>query len=148
MNPILEFFNGLGPWNWFVLAAGLALLETVIPGVHFMWFALAAVIMGGVGLMVPMPIPLQLILFALLAIATIFIARRFYSGRDITTDVPALNDRGLQYVGRTVTVVEPIANGRGKVSVGDTVWAAEGDDAPEGSRVKVLGVSGTILKVG
>jgi hypothetical protein len=147
MQPVIDFFNSLGAWNWFIVAAAMGLLETVIPGVHFMWFGLAAVVMGGLILAMPMPIAAQLVIFALLSLAFILIARRYWSAREILTDAPDLNDRGQQYVGRIVTVVETISRGRGKVQVGDTVWTAEGPDLPEGARAKVTGVNGTVLVV-
>jgi membrane protein implicated in regulation of membrane protease activity len=45
------------------------------------------------------------------------------------------------------TLVEPIAAGTGKIQVGDTVWLAQGNDAPRGARVRVVGVNGAVLKV-
>ncbi len=148
MQTITDFFSNLGAWNWFILAAVMMMLESVIPGVHFMWFGMAAVAMAFVTLAVPMPFAYQLVLFALLSLVSIYIARRYWAPQDLVTDNPELNNRGQQYVGRTVTVVEPITNGRGKVSVGDTVWSAEGADTPAGANVKVTGVKGTVLQVG
>lgn len=147
MQVIANFFNELGAWNWFIIAAAMALLETVVPGIHFMWFGLAAVVMGAIALMFPLPIAAQLVLFGLLSLAMILIARRYWSPQEMRTDNPDLNIRGQQYVGRIVMVVEPIVRGRGKVQVGDTVWTAEGPDLAEGDRAKVTGVSGTVLLV-
>ena len=147
MQPVIDFFWNLGGWNWFILAVVMLLLESIIPGIHFMWFGMAAVAMGAITLFVPMSIPLQLVLFALIAIAMILLARKFWAPQTIKTDVPELNIRGSQYVGRTVTVEEAISNGRGKVRVGDTLWTAEGPDTPIGSKVKVTGVNGTVLVV-
>ena len=48
MKPVMDFLLGLGAWNWFIVAAVMGLLETIIPGVHFMWFGMAAVAMGGI----------------------------------------------------------------------------------------------------
>ena len=42
-----EFFWNLGAWNWFIVAVALFALESVVPGVHFVWFGIAAVIVGG-----------------------------------------------------------------------------------------------------
>jgi membrane protein implicated in regulation of membrane protease activity len=147
MTQITEFFLSLGAWNWFIVAALMGLLETIIPGIHFMWFGLAAVVMGGLVLLMPIDLPIQLIIFALLSLAMILIAQRYWSPQEIVTDEPDLNERGQQYVGRIVTVVQPIDRGRGKVRVGDTVWTAEGPDMAEGARAKVTGVKGTVLIV-
>jgi membrane protein implicated in regulation of membrane protease activity len=83
----------------------------------------------------------------LISLATILIARRYWSPQGMMTDAPDLNVRGAQYVGRIVTVVEAIERGRGKVQVGDTVWSAEGPDMPAGARAKVTGVNGTVLVI-
>src|SRR5262245_54121215 len=147
MQSFVEFFLNLGAWNWFILAVVMLLLETAIPGVHFMWFGMAAVVLGALVLLVPMPIAVQLVLFALVALMMILIARRYWAPQQIKTDAPDLNERGMHYVGRTVTVTDPITRGRGKVRVGDTVWNAEGPDTPAGAQVKVTGVNGTVLVV-
>lgn len=147
MNIITDFFTSLGAWNWFIVAAIMALLETVVPGIHFMWFGLAAVVLGVIVLLLPMPVAAQLVVFGIVSLAMILIARRYWSAQEMQTDAPDLNVRGQQYVGRIVTVVEPIERGRGKVQVGDTVWTAEGPDLPEGGRAKVTGVNGTVLIV-
>jgi membrane protein implicated in regulation of membrane protease activity len=142
-----EFFISLGAWNWLVLAVVLYVLETVVPGVHFIWFGLAAAIVGVLALIVDFSWEWQLITFAIISCITVFLVRR-YSGPDVAgSDEPDLNARAQQYVGRIVMVEEPINAGRGKVRVGDTVWAAQGSDAPKGARVRVTGTSGTVLVV-
>ncbi len=142
-----EFFWSLGPWNWFIVGVGLFVLETIVPGVHFIWFGLAAVIVGILGLIVDVSWEWQLIAFAIISCITVFFVRR-YAGPDVSgSDEPDLNLRAVQYVGRVVTVEEPIAGGRGKVRVGDTVWAAQGTDAPKGAHVKITGTRGTVLVV-
>ncbi len=147
MQPLIDFLWNLGGWNWFILAVILVLLETVVPGIHFMWFGVAAVLMGALTLALPMAIEIQLTIYAVLAVSIILFARRFLAPQSKLTDVPHLNVRGHQYVGRTVTVEQAITSGRGRVRVGDTLWTAEGPDTPSGARVKVTDVKGTVLVV-
>jgi membrane protein implicated in regulation of membrane protease activity len=147
MQSILAFLAGLGPWNWFVLALVLFTLETVVPGVHFLWFGVAAVITGILALATGVTLTWQMIAFAVLAAASVFIVRRYARPDLARSDEPDLNMRGAQYIGRTVLVEEPIAAGRGKERIGDTVWVAEGPDAPKGTSVKVTGTNGTVLVV-
>ncbi len=142
-----NFFYNLGPWNWFIAAVLLLALETIVPGVHFVWFGIAAGIVGGVALASGIAWQWQLILFALAAMATVFVVRRYANPASAKSDEPDLNVRGAQYIGRIFTVVEDIRQGRGKVRVGDTVWHAEGEDVAAGNRVKVVGVDGTALVV-
>lgn len=142
-----EFIWSLGAWNWFIVAVALFALESVVPGVHFVWFGVAAVIVGALGLTVDIAWEWQLITFAVISCITVFFARRYASPDVATSDQPELNLRAEQYVGRVVTVEEAIADGRGKVRVGDTVWNAQGSDAPQGARVKITGSNGTCLLV-
>lgn len=152
MPSLFGFLGSLGPWNWFIVAALLLALETVVPGVHFLWFGLAAaavgiiaLLLGAIGLGIAWP--LQVILFAALAVATVFMVRRWARPDLTASDLPDLNARSSQYVGRIFAVAEPIVAGRGKVKVGDTLWAAEGPDLPQGARVRVTGSHGTVLVV-
>jgi inner membrane protein len=142
-----EFFWNLGAWNWFIVAVALFALESVVPGVHFVWFGVAAVIVGALGLTLDIAWEWQLITFAIISCITVFFARR-YAAPDVSqSDEPDLNARAVQYVGRVVTVEQAIADGRGKVRVGDTVWNAQGSDAPQGARVRITGTNGTCLLV-
>ena len=147
MQAISDVFAQFGSWLWFALSVLLFVLETIVPGVHFLWFGLAAGIIGVLSLAVPMAWTWQVILFSLIAFVTVFIVRRSGSGDIAKTDEPALNVRGAQYIGRTVVVEDAIRNGRGRVRIGDSVWAVEGEDAPLGARVEVTGVNGTVLVV-
>ncbi len=144
---LFNLLSGFGAWNWLFLGVALLALEAFVPGVHFVWFGVAAVIVGMLGLATEFAWQWQFVAFAVLSIATVFVARRFARPDATPSDAPNLNVRGAQYVGRTVTVEEPIRGGRGKVRVGDTVWQAEGADAPAGTRVKVTGVRNTVLVV-
>jgi len=144
---VMDFLASLGAWNWFIVAVILFVLETVVPGVHFIWFGVAAAIVGILGVAVDIAWEWQLIAFAIVSCITVFMARRFASPSVTRSDEPDLNVRAAQYVGRVVTVEEPIAGGRGKVRVGDTVWSAQGSDAPRGTRVRVTGTNGCVLLV-
>jgi membrane protein implicated in regulation of membrane protease activity len=151
---VIDFLIGLGFWNWFFLAILLFALETIIPGVHFLWFGLAAAMVGllvvllaGAGVGASFTWPLQLVLFAVISVATVFWVKRYAKPDMSRSDEPDLNVRGAQYIGRRVTVEEAIVSGRGKVRVGDTIWPAQGEDAAKGSLVQVVGVNGTVLVV-
>ena len=144
---LVNLFAGLGPWNWLILAVVLFALETVVPGVHFLWFGVAAVLVGLLALATGLAWQWQLIVFAVIAVAAVFLVRRYARPDNARSDLPDLNIRGAQYIGRTVTVEEPIRGGRGKVRVGDTLWQAEGEDAAAGQRVRIKSTNGTVLVV-
>lgn len=143
----LNTIASLGPWIWFAVAVALLVMETMVPGVHLMWFGVSAAATGALALMIPMPWPWQLIVFAIIAFAVVFAVRRYANDAADKTDEPVLNIRGAQYIGRTAVVEEAIVNGRGRIRIGDTVWGAEGEDAPKGASVEVTGVNGTVLVV-
>lgn len=153
MEQLLALLSGLGFWSWLVVALVLMALETVIPGVHFLWFGLAAFIVGllvaaanGLGMADTFPLAVQLVVFACLAVATVFGVKRI-AGASPSDHHPDINAPGSQFIGRIVTVEDAITLGRGKVRAGDTVWLAQGEDAPAGARVLVTGVNGTALVV-
>jgi inner membrane protein len=147
MPNLVALFTGFGPWNWFILAVVLFILETVVPGVHFLWFGVAAVIVGGLALATGIAWQFQIIAFGVLAVLTVFAVRKYVRSDATKSDQPDLNERGQQYVGRSLVVEQAIQNGRGKVRVGDTLWQAEGPDVPVGERVKVTATRGTVLVV-
>jgi len=147
MQSIVDFFWNLGAWNWFIIAVVMLMLELAVPGVHFMWFGLAAVVIGVLALSVDIALHWQLIIFALLSLGAIYWLRQFWRPDAVQSDQPNLNVRGAQYIGRIVTVEEAISGGRGKVRVGDTLWNAEGPDLPKGARAKVTSTNGTALVV-
>jgi membrane protein implicated in regulation of membrane protease activity len=147
MQGLFAYFAGFGVWNWLILAVLLFVLEFVLPGVHFLWFGVAAVIVGMLAWLTGMSWPFQVIAFGIIAVLTVFWVRRYVRSDAVTSDLPDLNERGQQYIGRSLVVEQAIQNGRGKVRVGDSVWQAEGPDAPAGARVKVTGAKGTVLVV-
>lgn len=154
MGVIVEFLSGLGLWNWFFLGILLFALETFVPGVHFLWFGLAATVVGALALAAgpagfaeAFSWPVQLVVFALISVLTVFWVKRYARPESAKSDEPKLNVRGAQYIGRLVAVEDAIKNGRGRVRVGDTVWPAQGEDSACGARVRVTGVNGTALVV-
>ncbi len=147
MPSLAEYFSSFGAWNWLILAVLLFVLETIIPGVHFLWFGLAAVITAILAFAVDISWQWEVFIFGLLSMIAVFCVRRFADPNAKDTDEPALNVRGNQYIGREVSVENAISGGRGRVRVGDTLWAATGPDLPAGSRVKITAVDGTVFKV-
>jgi membrane protein implicated in regulation of membrane protease activity len=147
MENLIALFSGFGPWNWFFLVVAFFLLDTVVPGVHFLWFRVAAVGVGVLALATGIAWQWQLMAFGIFSVVAALGVRKYVHAHDMQCDVPALNVRSEQYVGRLLVVEEAIECGRGKVRVGDTLWFAEGPDAPIGTSVTVTGARGTALVV-
>jgi membrane protein implicated in regulation of membrane protease activity len=135
-------------WHWLILAVAFFALEAFAPGAIFLWFGVAAGVVGMVMYFAPaMGWETQLMAFALLSLVSILAWRAYQRRHPTETEQPLLNKRGWQYVGHTFTLPEPIVNGEGKINVDDTIWRVRGRDAPAGTRVEVTGVDGIILKV-
>ena len=147
MSSLQQLFGAYGPWLWAGLGVVLLTLEVLVPGVHFLWFGLAAVAVTAAAALLPIGLGWQIVLFGLISMVTVYVGRRLAREQTGPTDAPALNERGQQYVGRTVVVEDAIADGRGRVRVDDTLWAAEGPNIPAGSAAKVTGVKNTVLVV-
>jgi inner membrane protein len=147
MDYLVALFSGFGPWNWFFLVVALFVLDTVVPGVHFLWFRFAAVGVGVLALATNITWQWQVVAFGILSVVAAIWVRKYVHAGDANCDVPDLNVRGQQYIGRFLVVEEAIECGRGKVRVGDTLWFAEGLDAPVGTNVRVTGARGTVLVV-
>ena len=134
-------------WWWLLATALLGILEVFLPGIFLIWMAAAAAITGIVVALLPLSLPFQLALFALLAMAAVYGGRRHYERNPVPSSDPLLNDRTARLLGQNVLVVTAIENGEGRVKVGDSVWVARGPDAPAGTRMVVTGAEGTCLKV-
>jgi membrane protein implicated in regulation of membrane protease activity len=136
-------------WHWFIAAVVLITLEMVVlPAVFFLWMGIAAGIVGLALMLMPgMPMLVQIVIFTVFSVVTLVIHKRYLKNNPPVTDEPTLNRRGEQYVGRTFTLDEAIVNGVGKINVDDSTWKVMGDDLAEGSKVKVIGVDGTVFKV-
>ena len=140
--------NELEPqWLWLLAATVLGIAELLVPGVFLIWLAAAAALTGLATMVFGVPVAAQLLLFALLSVASVYAGRRWYVSNTPPSSDPLLNDRAARLYGETLVVVAEIENGRGRVKVGDSVWACRGPDCPVGSRVRVVGADGSCLKV-
>lgn len=142
-----QILTTLGTWNWLIAALVLMGLELLAPGVFLFWLGLAALIVGVVSLVIAWSWQVQLVTFAVLAIAAVPLWRRFAQRVPVPSDHAFLNRRADALIGRVFTLDKPIVDGHGTVRVGDTVWRIDGPDTAAGSRVKVIGTDGAKLTV-
>ena len=138
-------------WYWWAFAALLVVVEIFAPGFVFLWLGVSAFLTGALLWLVPdLAWQWQLLSFAGLGLVTVlgwlWAQRRFGLLRARDESLP-LNRRGEQLLGRQFELLEPLRGGSGKVRVGDTVWPVTGPDLPAGTRVTVVGVEGTVLRV-
>ena len=135
-------------WHWWILGLALIIAETVLPGTYFLWMGVSAVVLGVLAWLFPtMGWEIQLMLFALLSLASIVVWRMWQRRHPVESDQPMLNRRAEQYIGRVFVLEAAIENGFGRVRVADSLWRVKGPDAPVGSRVRVTAADGIILVV-
>lgn len=143
-----DWLSSLDP-HWFWLTAGVLLgaAEILAPGFFLIWLATAAIVTGLLAWVLPITLPIQAGIFAILSIVMVYSVRKWVRDNPIESSDPNLNDRGARMLGEVVTVTEAISDGRGRVQVGDTQWSARGSDAKLGTKVRVTGTDGAILLV-
>jgi membrane protein implicated in regulation of membrane protease activity len=147
MSTVEQIFQGFGTWGWWFAGILLFGVEVLVPGTFFLWFGVAAILVGVINLIEPLAWQANIILFAVLAVISVMAGRWFMRRREDTSGDPGLNRRGSRYAGHVFVLSEPIVSGNGRLAVDDTVWQVTGPDLPAGTRIVVEGVEGVRLKV-
>jgi membrane protein implicated in regulation of membrane protease activity len=143
----METIAELGAWSWMIAAAILFVLELTAPGIFFMWFGVAALVTGLIVFRYDISWQWQLLWFCGLSLASVLLANRYLRQHPLESERPLLNERAARLIGQSFDLVDPIVNGRGSIHSGDTIWRVEGPELPRGTRIKVVGVDGSVLKV-
>ncbi len=144
---IRDAIVALGGWSWWILGLILLGAEVLLPGFFFLWFGIAAILIGVSALLIDWPWQSQVVGFVVLSAIAALVGRRFAGTADGDTADPLLNLRANRLEGRTFVLSEPIVEGSGRVKIDDTVWQVRGPDAPAGARIKVIGADGSVLDV-
>lgn len=134
-------------WGWLALGLVLAAAEMALPGLFLIWLSGAAIVTGLIAWLVPIGLPLQIVIFAFLAIVSVFTGRRYLRANPIEGADPSMNDRGARLKGDIVVVTHAIDGGTGRVRHGDSEWLARGPDAEPGTKMRIAGHDGTVLIV-
>ncbi|MEJ1160202.1 NfeD family protein [Prosthecomicrobium sp. N25] len=135
------------PSTWLLLGLALLALEVFVPGTFFLWFGVSALAIGAVLLVVAVEWKIALVAWAVLAVLLLLVGRRFFHARDREVEDPYLNERAARYTGRQFTLTEPLIESQGNLKIDDTIWRVSGPDLPAGTRIRVVGVDGPVLKV-
>lgn len=147
MSLVERIVMEVGPWLWWIVGLLLLGLEVLAPGTFFLWFGLAAIVVGTLAIMIDMPWQLEIVLFGLLSVASVLVGRTYMRRQGSEGDEAGLNRRGARLVGREFVLAAPISGGQGSVRVDDSVWRVSGLDCPAGTRVRVVGIDGSALVV-
>jgi hypothetical protein len=135
-------------WMWLIGGVVLLIAELIAPGFFLIFIGAAAIATGLAAMLLPLSLPLQFAIFAILAFLAARIGgRRAYSMRyDYSAD-PLLNDRAKRLLGKVVVATQTVDSNGGRVKVGDSEWSARGGPAQPGERVRIVDVDGNCLKV-
>jgi membrane protein implicated in regulation of membrane protease activity len=144
---IVDFLAANGSWSWIIAGLVLLALEIFVPGGFLLWLGISGMVVGGITLLTPLGWAVQWLIFGVLALVTISIWVRVSRNRQSTGDRPYLNRRADRYVGHEAVLEQAITQGFGRIVLGDTVWRVSGHDMPSGSRVRVVGSDGNVLRV-
>jgi membrane protein implicated in regulation of membrane protease activity len=136
-----------GAWSWLIAGLALLALELLLPGGVFLWLGVAAIVTALIRFLVVIDWPVQVGIFGVLGVVSIFLWLTLLRSRGNRTDRPLLNQRAERHVGEEMVLTEPISDGFGRVPIGDTLWRVAGPNLPAGRRVRVIGHDGPVLKV-
>jgi len=125
---------------WFILGAGLALLELTMPGLIVIFMAIGCWIVAGILLIWPLTITQQILIFTIATIASIVLLRKWlikiFKGSSKDSSV-GFDDFPQGVHVRVVRPITPQANGR--ISYRGTLWDASADELIEkGETVKIV----------
>jgi len=135
-------------WHWYILGVALIIIEMLAPTFFALWVGISAFLTGTILYLVPsLAWEYQVLIFAVLSIASILAWNQYYAKNPIATDEPLLNRRGEQYIGRVITIKTPIEDGQGKIRLDDSTWKIEGHDCPSGTKVKIVSLQNVVFQV-
>ncbi|MEO6013907.1 MAG: NfeD family protein [Devosia sp.] len=144
---LLDLFVHYGPWAWFVLGLVLLALELMVPGGYFLWLGAGGIVTGILAFIPGLTWPWQVTIFGVLALVIVIGWSVVSRNRKPTSDRPNLNRRADVFLGHEGVINEPIKDGFGRLALGDSVWRIAGPDLAAGSKVRVVGSDGPVLKV-
>lgn len=140
-------------WHWMVLGIVLILAELALPIFVLVWFGLGALLMGVMVALVPQAsLTLQVATWTIASLAMVVLWFRIFKPGFHKTRIGRADANVIGEVGLLVQEVEPFRKGQvrfQKPMLGADLWDCIADEKiSSGARVKVLGVEGSLLKVG
>lgn len=149
MDSVVSLYAAQPFWLWVALAAGLLAVEVVTGSGWLLWASAAAAATALATGLMGLSLPLEILVFAALTMASTLLARRYFP-RSAAAHAGDINDNVARLVGRRAAAVAGFDRGAGRVFIDGKEWPAqlEGADSLEaGASVEVLGVEGSRLKV-
>jgi len=141
MTMIADFYTNHPMWTWLSIGAVLLTIEVITGTGWLLWPAGAAAVVAVIAVVTrALGLPGEIVVFALLSIATSLTARRYLKTADVQPG-QNVNDRAHTLIGKTgqVTGINP---GHIRVLVDGAEWEAEGEGLEAGATVQVVKVLG------
>lgn len=137
-------------WHWLIIGFALCLLELAIPAFVLIWLGIAALVLGLLAAVVPMPLAGQLLVWAALSVIMVFVWMRVFKTKVSRTRV-GTSESALGEVGLLVSDVMPYQPGQvlfQRPLLGTDRWeCVSAQKLRAGERVKVLRVEGHTVVV-
>ncbi|MFC0323302.1 NfeD family protein [Gallibacterium melopsittaci] len=141
----------LADWSsihWLILAFILLILEIIVPGIFFLWWGIAGLIVAAITYVFPLSLIVSSILFAVIAIIATLIWWRYQAAKTQRDRVNnGLNQRDIAMLGQQGRITELMSENVGRAAFGDTTWRIEGEQLQVNDRVEVVSVKGITLIV-
>jgi membrane protein implicated in regulation of membrane protease activity len=139
-------------WHWVVAGVALVLAELAVPAFFIIWFGLGALLVGGVLLVAPaLTLTAQIALWTAASVAMALLWFRVFRPGRQTTPAGTANGEAIGEIGLLVGAVAPFERGRVRFQrplLGADEWVCMAEsEIPAGTRVKVVAVEGSFLKV-
>lgn len=139
-------------WLWGAIGLILLATEMATGTFYVLWFGVAALIVAILTWLAPnMSISVQLFLFAVLSIGSLFVWRTYYKKTSSDSRVGQAQGEEVGRVGTMIEPVNPTQIGRIQFTqgvMGSREWAAVANEAIEaGAQAVVVAVEGNSLRV-
>lgn len=126
---------------WTLVGVVLMICEFAVPGLILFFFGVGALVTALVAQFLPLSLTLQLTVFVVASLVSLFGLRRFlktiFMGRSTAVNADDSVSDGM--VGEEAEVIEPVGmNSPGKVLLHGTAWKAESEETLEAGQVVVV----------
>ena len=148
---MIEYLNdSIVWWHWIVLGLVLIISEMATGTFISLGLGVAGIIVGLITLLIPMGFTYQLVVWIILSILLITALFKWFKSQPTVSD-SGQSDYRFDTPGTVMKTIHP--HQRGKVTfdspvLGNTTWQASSTyELAEGARVKIIEVSGQLIKV-
>lgn len=139
-------------WMWGILGLVLLGVEMITGTLFVLWFGIAALCLTCLVWLIPsMNVSIQLFLYAILALGSLFIWRHFYQKSEVNHRIGQAQGEEIGLVGTVIETVTLQKNGKIQFTqgvMGSREWVAISDATIEaGSMAEIMAIEGNTLRV-